>query len=591
MDVGCQMLGIGKLRGCWMLEPLASNIQRPASIDDTGSASVVKKRFGLFTPLSLTDREGERLRVLFLFLFAFLLRLLFLNEIASHPLFDVNLASGTDMKGYIDWASRIAAGDWLGRKEGAFWQGPLFPYFLALLFTLFGKDLFLAALVQMLLGAFTCVLIYYLGKALFSERVGFLAALMASCYSLLIFFGAVLHSTTLEVFMAAAMLLHLTYSFQHPRPLSWFLSGALMGLACLVRPNLLLFPPFLLPALWLRSKAERGFRPRQAALMLILGMTLTIAPVTLRNYLFGGRFVLVSAAGPETFRIANSFDSVPLNFVYPKLPQMPILSRPFFRHQLRKAVLFWWGYEAPQNVNYYLFREFSQILKLPLLPFWLVAPLGLLGLALSLSRWKRFVHLYAFVVSYYLSIVIFFIIARFRLPLMPALILFAAFAFFTIYEALLQRKKAAIGYAMAAIIMALTMRRYKATYIYPNDYGMLGYILANRGEHGRAIGYLTRAAEGLPSYPGLNHDLGVLLMLEGRYEEAVLRFERELALNPRNASAHRALGILYLNHRKDPRRALGHLRRFLELEPEGARADQIRRSVEALERSIEGNFP
>lgn len=568
-----------------MLGPLASHIH------DSGSFSVVKKRPSLFTSLKLTDREGERLRALLLFLFAFLFRFLFLNEIASSPLFEANLARGTDMKGYIDWASRIAEGDWLGRKEGAFWQGPLFPYFLAVLFTLFGKDLFLAALVQMLLGALTCVLIYYLGKALFSERVGVLAALMASCYSLLIFFGAVLHSTTLEVFMATAMLLHLTYSFHHPRPTNWLLSGTLIGLACLARPNLLLFPPFLLLAFWLCSKGEVGFRLRQAAAMLILGMVLVIAPVTLRNSLFSGRFVLVSAAGPETFRIANSFDSVPLNFVYPKLPQMPILSWPFLRHQLRKAILFWWGYEAPQNVNYYFFKEFSQVLKLPLLPFWLVAPLGLLGLALSFSQWKRFVHLYAFVVSYYLSIVIFFIIARFRLPFLPALIVFAAFALSTIYEGLLQGRKAVIGYASLAIILVLTMRPSTATYIYPNDYGMLGYILANRGEYGRAIGYLTRAAEGLPSHPGLNHDLGVLLTLEGRYEEAVLRFERELFLNPRNASAHRALGILYLNHKKDPPTALGHLRRFLELEPKGAGADQIRRLVEALERSMQGNFP
>ncbi|MFN3476903.1 MAG: glycosyltransferase family 39 protein [Candidatus Methylomirabilales bacterium] len=571
--------------------PLASHVQHPVSLDDSGSFPVVKKRLSLFTSLKLTDREGERLRVLLLFLFAFLLRFLFLNEIASHPLFDSNLARGTDMKGYIDWASRITEGDWLGRKEGAFWQGPLFPYFLAVLFTLFGKDLFLATLVQMLLSAFTCVLIYSLGKALFSKKVGVLAALMASCYSLFIFFGAVLHSTTLEVFMTAAMLLHLTYSSQHPKPTNWLLSGALIGLACLARPNLLLFPPFLPLALRFRLKGERDFRLRQAIVMLLLGMVLVIAPVTLRNYMFSGRFVLVSAAGPETFRIANSFDSVPLNFVYPKLPQMPILSWPFLRHQLRKAVLFWWGYEAPQNVNYYFFREFSQVLKLPLLPFWLVAPLGLLGLALSFSRWRRFVHLYAFVVSYYLSIVIFFIIARFRLPLMPALIVFAAFALSTIYDGLLQWRKAVIGYASLAIILALTMRPYTAIYIYPNDYGMLGYILANRGEYGRAIGYLTRAAEGLPSHPGLNHDLGVLLTLEGHYEEAVLRFERELFLNPRNASAHRALGILYLNHKKDPQRALGHLRRFLELEPEGARADQIRQSLEALERSMKGNFP
>lgn len=543
-------------------------------------------RLSLFANLPLAGWQGELLRVTLLFLFAFCLRFLFLSEISSSPLFEMNVAAGTDMRGFIDWASRIINGDWLGQQEGAFWQGPAYPYFLAAIFALLGRDLFLVGLLQMVLGALTCVLIYYLGRALFDEQTGLVAGIIAVGYGLFIFYGAILHSTTLEIFLATAMLLQLTRSLDSPRPTTWLFSGILLGLACLARPNILLYAPFLLTALWIRERRDVAGDRRAIKVLAAVGggMAIVLAPVTIHNYLFGQQFVLVSAGGPETFRIANSYDSTRLNFTYPTLPQMPIFSWYFLKHQLAKAILFWWGYEVPQNVNYYLFREFSAILKLPLFPFWIVAPMGLLGIALASKNWNAHLHVFAFMASYYLSVVLFFIIGRFRLPMLPPLIVFAAYAVTEGYRRLKvgEARRVWIG---GLVVLALTMRPWTAELVRSKEYWILGGILADRGRYGEAIIALRKAGERGPRHPKLNEDLGLLLAIEGRYDEAAPYFERELRIDPESASAHRHLGILYMDHRKDKVKALFHLQRSLQLAPEGGEAGLVRRRIEALEGS------
>ena len=88
-------------------------------------------------------------KVWFLVIFgaAFLLRLLYLNQVETIPLFYQPAGDG---RGYDEWAQRIAAGDWLG--TGVFYQAPLYPYFLGVLQTLVGHDLWFVRLVQIALG-------------------------------------------------------------------------------------------------------------------------------------------------------------------------------------------------------------------------------------------------------------------------------------------------------------------------------------------------------------------------------------------------------------------------------------------------------
>jgi hypothetical protein len=74
---------------------------------------------------------------------AFCLRLLYLWQIDHAPFFDLRIG---DAEGYHEWAKRIAAGDWLGRD--VFYQAPLYPYFLAIIYRFLDDSVWTVRLVQ-----------------------------------------------------------------------------------------------------------------------------------------------------------------------------------------------------------------------------------------------------------------------------------------------------------------------------------------------------------------------------------------------------------------------------------------------------------
>ena len=513
---------------------------------------------------------------------------MFLLDFFPRPLFDANLVPGTDLEFLIGWARRIAGGDLLGRGSGPFWWAPLFPYILAGVFALFGPgNLVAAALAQALLAALTVSLLYLLGRWLLDEASGLLAGLLAAAYGPAIFYTGIFLSTTLEVFLAVSTLLALTLARQTPTPARWFGAGVITGLACLARPNLLLgavllwlLLPWLLPQMDGRPDWRRV---RSTAIAFALGVLLAIAPATLRNWAIGGRMVLISAAGPETFRIANSYDSTPVNFVYPKSPPMPLTSAAFWRHQARKAILFWWGFEAPQNVNYYLARETSPVLRVPWVSFWLAVPLAAVGLWATRSQARSLAHVYVFLGAYYVSVVAFFIIARWRLPLIIPLLLFTAAGVLALvrWAAAKRWRSTAAGMAVVAGL-GFAIHPGPGPFIFPADHGELGYILANRGDYAGAVDHLAQAASGLPQQGPLHRDLGILLYRLGRQAEARAPLERAITLMPDDAVAHRYLGRVLLAPGGDAKRARLHLSRALALAPQGPGAGEIRALLETL---------
>jgi len=539
--------------------------------------------------LNLRSGQAALARAALVGLLALLVRVAFVLDFAPRPLFDSNLATGTDMEFLVGWARRIAGGDLLGRGTGPFWWAPWFPYTLGGGFAILGQgNLVGAALAQAVLGALTCSLVYLLGRRLLDEGAGLVAGLLAAAYGPAIFYTGIFLSTTLEVFLAVAILLAVTVARARPTPRRWLGAGIVAGLGCLARPNFLLGVAafgILLPVLLRRPDARPDWNlVRRAGVAFALGAVLAIAPATARNWVVGGRPVLVSAAGSETFRIANSYDSTPLNFVYPKKPRMPLASAAFWRHQARKAVMFWWGFEPSQNVNYYLGREISPVLGLPWIPFWLAVPLAVVGVWATRRRAHTLAHVYAFLGAYYVSVVAFFIIARWRLPLVIPLLLFTAAGILALLRWVAARQwgQAAAATAVAAAL-ALVIYPGPGPFIFAADHGQLGYIFANRGAYAEAAHHLARAAAGLPEQAALHRDLGRLLHRLGRAAEARAALERAVALAPDDAASHRHLGRLLLAQGGDPGRARAHLARALALAPEGPGAGEVRTLLEGLE--------
>jgi len=515
------------------------------------------------------------------FALAFVLRIQFLSEIAPHPLLDINLVRGTDMEAYVQWARRIAAGNWLGWGEGPFWQGPAFPYFLGSVFALFGPELFVAQVIQAVLGGLTAAAVYAIGFLLFSPAVGLVAGLLTAAYGMLVFFGVILHSTTLEVFLAAVALLALALA--NRRGGGWWLwAGVALGLAALARPNFLLATPCVAAGLWIRDwRGNRSALLRVTALFLA-GVVLVVLPVTIRNVAIGKQFVILSAAGPETFRITNSYDSTPLNFRYPALPQMPLTSWAFWRHQLLKAGFFWWGFEVPQNVNFYLFQSVSRSLAIPIIAYWMLGPLFAAGLWLARREWRKFLPLWLFGLAYYLSVVAFHIVGRFRLPLVPLFAVFAASAILSGWHLALQRRWGRLGSGAVVVgLLMLACRPWGFPLIYPVDHGNYGYILANRGELAEGLAQLAIAEQGLPGHPNLNYDMGRILLILGRPQEALPRFEREMRVPAANANVYWRAGLT-AKRLADRERAVRYLEQYLALAPSGAHAEAVRRELAAL---------
>src|SRR5262249_3878318 len=141
-----------------------------------------------------------------------------------------------DHRYYDEWAQRILAGDWSGGTR-PFWVDPLYAYFLAGLYAVFGRSLVVVRIVQAALGVWTCPLAGLLGRRVSgSVALGTLPALLIAVFVPAVYYDGTLEKTTLcLVLFTGALVL-----FFDTSPRALVLSGVLMGLAVLTRGNLLL---------------------------------------------------------------------------------------------------------------------------------------------------------------------------------------------------------------------------------------------------------------------------------------------------------------------------------------------------------------
>jgi tetratricopeptide (TPR) repeat protein len=252
----------------------------------------------------------------------------------------------------------------------------------------------------------------------------------------------------------------------------------------------LLAPVLALVVAYLAGAHAPARRRLRAAGALALGAAIVILPVTIRNFAVSKEVVLLTTGGGEVFFIGNNHDAnglyVPPPFVRPDPryehadfvarateivghPVSPMESSWFwFREGLKfitgeplawtrllwlKFVYFWNWYELPDNLDYEVMQQFAPLLRLmnvtlpppgtpaPAVPaagawipirlhlfatFGTLAPLGLLGIALSRRQWRALVPLYVLIFGYMVTVMFFFNFSRFRVPIVPILALFAA---------------------------------------------------------------------------------------------------------------------------------------------------------------------
>ena len=141
------------------------------------------------------DGRFDRRLILGLLLFAFLLRI----PLLIYP--EVIRNDGTQ---YIRHARQILSGDWwsMGRTH------PFYPSLIALFHFFTPNDETAGILISVIFGALLVVPVFFLGKALFNEKVGIIAALLASVHPFTYTFsGSVLTESTYYFLLATSVFL------------------------------------------------------------------------------------------------------------------------------------------------------------------------------------------------------------------------------------------------------------------------------------------------------------------------------------------------------------------------------------------------
>ncbi|MBD3349391.1 MAG: tetratricopeptide repeat protein, partial [Candidatus Eisenbacteria bacterium] len=365
-------------------------------------------------------------------------------------------------------------------------------------------------------------------------------------------------------------------------------AGALLGLASLGKPNILLFVPAA--AVWLFVKLGRGADPGDASgsgrlrtravapLALFAAAGLVILPATIHNYRTEGDLIPVSSNAGINLYIGNH-PGAPGTFTVPPDMRFDLRvaseraaeratgrdlsagevsdywtglalrfaqQRPgmWLRQMGRKFALFWNHYEIPNHYDLNFVADFAPILRNPLGAFAVVAPLGLAGLVFAVRRKRRVGLLVLFGITFMCSVLPFFVTGRYRLPVVLALLPGAGYA---VHAAVRYartrewRRLLAIGTLTAALAVLVNVDIIE--FSSAQMHNTLGAIYGRQGDLPAAARQFGAAIEENPDDLSARRNLGRALLELGRYGEAAREYREALRRHPAYHEARLELGM------------------------------------------------
>jgi len=527
------------------------------------------------------------------------------------PYFDVPLV---DAAWYHKEALKILDQGWVG--DSVFFMAPLYQYFLAVLYKIFGVNIGLVLVLQGLLSVASIWLIYVFATHLFNRRIGLLSAVLATFHGAFIFYSGFLLKANLSLFFTALFLVVLLKTCDTPTFRNFFWCGLILGILVPIRGNFLVVTAIL--SIWFFFFPLRKSLRWQNTIAFFLGTALFIVPCTIRNYYVGGEFVLVNSAAGLNFFIGNN----PIADGYNIAPSYIRLT-PFYEEidskkraemnlgktlkasevsdywmgqglkfvkeqpfdflvlQIKKFFIFINNSEKGDNYDFNFMKQFAPILHVEFIPYGVILILTIAGL--FWGRWSSppFIGIYLFIISYTLSVVIFFVKSRYRIPVVPAMIPLAAFALVEGKDKILRMTKremtmfAIVLLALATVVfrpvendnqsakwndyaVALetkgfldeAIKHYKKALDIPPVHRRAALNLAlayyQKKEIDKAVFFSRKAVELDEKFVEARLFLASILYEQKNFDAAAEQYKEALKEEPNNEKAHNQLGGIYL---------------------------------------------
>lgn len=355
-------------------------------------------------------------------------------------------------RGFAEWGPRPTA-----------FAPPVYPYFLAGIFKIFGYHPDVVKIIQAILGGLTCWIIYRMGSLLFEEKVGLVASLIMVFYPDLIALTGYLYTEILYIFVLSLTFLFLMRALlRKGGKFDWFLAGVLLGVSILTRHALILFPIFILILLSCFKATRVHFK---GLLVFMVVCYAVIIPWIIRNYLCFGEFVPVATGVGATlwvgsyvphegeYRYSDTSEKVMEESKGAK--SLPEGDKILFIKALQNIIRNpgEYGYIVLKKFIRYFYQIYGDIpdgrprsvniaVMLALaLSYYPVFLLFLTGIVLTRDRWKEFLPIYGLIFYSGILYAVTIIVPRYRVPLIPFFILFAASSLCTLMDRLFLRKK------------------------------------------------------------------------------------------------------------------------------------------------------
>lgn len=553
-------------------------------------------------------------------LFAVALRAGYLAEIADVGFWSVPLG---DAAIYAKRAAEIAAGDWKGPAD--FVHAPLYAYVMALPRIAGLTELAWVRVMQVGMSAASLVLLMGLTRRLIDRRSAIFAGLLYAVLPSAIYFDGLIEKSSLAVLLTMGMLAGAikgqrangqiaNQSVPRAAVMSlawWFVAGALLGLLVLTRQNALALVPVLMVMAVIggggasaapktaHSRSRLAWRASAAALV-IVGFFAAVSPWMIRNKQVIGDFVVSTPNMGQNFWMGNDARSTGtyLSFargkVNPEHEQAEWVKEAetatgrtmsakevsdwyfarglkFIREQPidwlkltgKKLLMTIGAYELPDTEDYYLYARHSAMLRTfdAVLHFGVLVPLAAVGIVLTARDWRRLWPLYAYLLITILSVAAFVVFARYRFPLAPVLVMFAAAGI----SAVLPRGRGGESKGQIANRQMANEELQPAAGGRSRAIGavvvVIGAVAASNAR--------VYASRGVDAVAFSNH--ADALVNSGRVEDAIAEYRRSLVLDDADAETHAGMGgaLARLNRFDE---ALPHFDRAARLAPGFARA-------------------
>jgi 4-amino-4-deoxy-L-arabinose transferase-like glycosyltransferase len=550
-------------------------------------------------------------------------RLIHVNALANTPIFSILLG---DSKRYVEWGADIAGGNWLGTE--VFYQSPLYPYVLAAAFSVFGQSVDMIRTLQALAGGLACVLAAIAGSWLFDRRAGLATGMLLALYPTAIFFDGHIQKSSIDFVLTATMLLGIAGYLSTQRVRWVLLLGTALGCLMLNRENARPLLPFLAAWFFVYDRSRPVIERLRIAGVFVLAACVPMAPVALRNYYVGGEALFSTAQLGPNFYIGNRIGA---SGIYE--PLVPDRGSVEFERADATALATAAAGRAltPSEVSdYWLAKTFDEIRTDPaawarllgrktllaintvevmdtesqefhagysailraLAPFSFGAllPVAMLGLVLTAADARRLGVLYGTCLVLFGSVVLFFVMSRYRHPLVPVLALFAGAGIAYLPARWRERRRHAIVAAGSAIVVALVVN-IPIRVTSDESYGNFGAELLRLDRPREAIPLLERSAALLPDEAASHRDLGLAYLKAGQTAAAAREYARVVELEPYDAMNRRELAVA-AEAAGDQQAALLHLREAARLADEaGDNVERVRALVRIAAIEMRGRRP